>query len=326
MRWCGGVEALLAFAACAGLALDAAAQDETYPARAVRILVPYSVGGTSDTATRLVQEPLARQLGQPVVIENRGGAGGLIATEAFFKLPPDGTTLLIAGAGPFAIIPPTRAVSYSVERDALPLGTIWRSPQLLAVNPKLGLNSMAELVAYARANPGKLMLGSSGVGALTHLSIELLKREAGIELTHVPHRSTGDTLPALIGGHINATFGDVSVLASNIEAGTIKALAIAAPRRSPLVPDVMTMGEAGLAGVEAENWFGLVVSSKTPPAIVARLEAAVLAAQLDPVYRNALVKQGASAGEPGSESFARLIAVEIARWKPIVTAPGVKIE
>ena len=318
----------LAIAAAGALAAGqgAVAQEDAFPSRAVRILVPYSVGGTSDTASRLVQDPLSRQLGQPVVVENRGGAGGLIATEAFFKLPPDGYTVLVAGAGPFAIIPPTRQVSYAVERDALPLGTIWRSPQVLVVGLKTGIASMADFVSRAKASPGRIVMGSAGVGALTHLSIELMKREAGIEVTHVPHRSTGDTLPALLGGHIDALFGDVSVLASNIEARTVTALAIAATRRSPLVPGLITMGEAGLPGVEAENWFGLVISTRTPPAVAARLQQAMLATQADPAYRASLAKQGASAGEPGREPFAGLIAAEVARWKPIVTAPGVKIE
>lgn len=185
---------------------------------------------------------------------------------------------------------------------------------------------MAGFVARAKAEPGKIVMGSAGVGALTHLSIELLKREAGIEVTHVPHRSTGDTLPALLGGHIDALFGDVSVLASNIEAKTVTALAVAAPQRSPLVPSLMTMVEAGLLGVQAENWYGLVISAKVPPAVAARLQQAMLAAQNDPAYRDGLVKQGASAGEPGHQALAKLIAAEIARWKPVVTAPGVKIE
>jgi len=308
------------------LAAITAGFGQDFPTRAVRILVPYSVGGTSDTASRLVMEPLGRHLGQSVFVENRGGAGGLNATEAFFNLPPDGYTLLVGGAGPFAIIPPTKSVSYSIERDVLPLGTIWRSPQLLAVNPKLGIKTMAEFVAYAKANPGKLTVGSAGVGALTHLSIELLKREAKIDVTHVPFRSTGGTLPALIGGQIDATFGDVALLASYVQAGSITALAIAAPQRSQLLPDLVTMAEAGLPGVESENWFGLVVSTKTPAPVVARLKSAMLATQNDSAYRDSLNKQGVTAGEPGNESFATLIRKEIERWKPIVTSPDVKIE
>jgi tripartite-type tricarboxylate transporter receptor subunit TctC len=300
------------------------AQD--FPSRAVRILVPYSAGGTSDTASRLVAEPLSRQLGQPVYIENRGGAGGLSATEAFFNMPADGYTLLVGAAGPFAVIPPTRPVSYSVERDVLPLGTIWRSPQLFAVSPRLGVTTMAEFVARARANPGTLTVGSAGVGALTHLSLELLKREAKLDLIHVPFRSSGGTLPALIGDQINAMFGDVSLLKTYVQAGKITPLAIASPQRSPLLPELVTMAEAGLPGIAAENWYGLVVSSRTPPAVVTRLRAALLATHDDPAYQESLIKQGISAGEPGAESFDRLIRQEVAKWKPIVTAPGFKIE
>jgi tripartite-type tricarboxylate transporter receptor subunit TctC len=303
-----------------------AAIAEDFPSRPVRIIVPYSAGGTSDTAARLVSEPLGRHLGQTVVVENRGGAGGLTGTEAFFSTPPDGYTLLLAGAGPIAIIPPTKKVTYSVEHDIVPLGTIWRSPQLFAVNPKLGFHTMADFLAYARANPGKALLGSAGIGALTHLSIELLKREANIDVTHVPYRSTGGTLPALIGGHIDAAFGDVSVLHSSIDGGVVAALAVAAPQRSPLLPTLPTMGEAGLPGVQAENWFGLVAHSQTPAPIIARLQAAMLATQNDPAYRENLAKQGVSAGEPGAESFQKLIDAEIARWKPIVTAPGFSME
>ena len=301
------------------------AEEQDFPSRPVRILVPYSAGGTSDTAARLVADHLGRHLGQAVVVENRGGAGGLTGTEAFFAMQADGYTLLVGGAGPFAIIPPTKKVSYSVAHDILPLGTIWRSPQLFAVNPKLGLQTMADFLARARANPGKVLVGSAGIGALTHLSIELLKREAKIDVTHVPYRSTGGTLPALIGGHIDAAFGDVSVLATYVRAGTITALAIAAPQRSPLLPNLVTMSEAGLPGVQAENWFGLVVNSRTPEPVVARLRAAMLATQNDTAYRESLVKQGTSSGEPGFGSFDKLIHAEIARWKPIVTAPGFQV-
>ena len=241
-------------------------------------------------------------------------------------MPADGYTLLLAGAGPFAIIPPTRPVSYSVERDVLPLGTIWRSPQLFAVSPRLGVTTMAEFVARARANPGTLTVGSAGVGALTHLSLELLKREARLDLIHVPFRSAGGTLPALLGDQINATFSDVSLLKSYVQAGKVTPLAIASPQRSPLLPERVTMAEVGLPGIEAENWYGLVVSARTPSAIVARLRAALLATHDDPAYRESLVKQGTSAGEPGAESFDKLIRQEVARWKPIVTAPGFRIE
>jgi tripartite-type tricarboxylate transporter receptor subunit TctC len=316
--------ALTAFAFTATLA--AAGLADEYPSRPVRILVPYAAGGPSDTAARLVAEPLGRHLGQLVYVENRGGAGGLTATEAFFGMPADGYTLLLGSAGPLAIIPPTRSVSYAVEKDVVPLGTIWRSPQVFAVNAKLGISTFGEFIARAKERPNKLTAGSAGIGALTHLALELFKREAGIEVIHVPFRSTGGTLPALIGGQIDATFGDVVLLAPQVKAGTMKALAIAAPQRSPLLPDVPTTAEAGLPGVLAENWYGLILSSRTPAPIVERLKTALLATQNDPAYRESLAKQGVSAGEPGAAAFAALITQEISKWRPIVTAPGFTIE
>ncbi len=312
------------FACAAAIATGAAADD--YPSHAVRILVPYSVGGASDTASRLFVDPLARQLGQSVYVENRGGGGGLNATEAFFGQPADGYTLLLTGAGPVAIIPPVKAVNYGVEKDMVPLGTIWRSPQVLATRSTFGVKSVAEFVARAKANPGGITIGSAGIGALTHLSIELLQYKADVVLTHVPFRSTGGTLPALIGKQIDAAFGDVSLLAPHVETGAITGLALAAERRSALLPNLVTMTEAGLPGVEAENWYGLVVSSRTAAPIIERLRSAILSAQNDPAYRASLARQGVTSGEPGAESFDRLIKAEIAKWNPIVRRPGFRLE
>ena len=317
-KWIAAPIALVA-GITAGLGQD-------FPTRAVRILVPYSVGGTSDAASRLIVEPLGRHLGQSVFVENRGGAGGLNATEAFFNLPPDGYTLLVGAAGPFAIIPPTRPVSYAVERDVLPLGTIWRSPQLLAVNPKLGIKTMAEFIAHAKANPGKLTVGSAGVGALTHLSIELLKREARIDrhpCSVSQHRrdvAGADRRPdrCVVRGCRAARDLCTSRLDHRARHRRAAALApVAGPRHH---------GGGGPARIESENWFGLVVSTKTPAPVAARLQAAMLAAQNDAAYRDSLAKQGVTAGEPGTESFAKLIRREIEKWKPIVTSSDVKIE
>jgi len=313
-------------AGLAGAVVATRAAAEDYPSHPVRILVPYSAGGTSDTASRLIVDALAKQLGQSVYVEDRAGAGGLNATEALFNLAPDGYTLLLTGAGPVAIIPPVKSVNYDVEKDMVPLGSIWRSPQVLATSTKLGVTSMADFIARAKANPGGITIGSAGIGALTHLSIELLQYKTGIALTHVPFRSTGGTLPALIGGQIDATFGDVALLAPHVEERSIVALAIAAEHRSPLLPGLVTMREAGVPGVEVENWYGLVVSSRTAAPIVARLKAAVLAAQNDAAYRANLERQGVTAGEPAADSFGRLIKSEIAKWAPVVRMPGFRLD
>jgi tripartite-type tricarboxylate transporter receptor subunit TctC len=300
------------------------AQD--FPSGPIRIVVPYAAGGPSDTGTRLVQEPLSRQIGKPVVIENRGGGGGLNATEAYLKAEPDGHTLLVGAIGPLTIIPALKPVSYDVEKDIVPLTTVWRSAQVLAVRPTLGVKSVAEFVAYAKANPNKVTIGSAGIGAVTHLAIELLKREAGIELIHVPFRSTSESMPQLIGGQIDALFGDGPTIAPQVNSGHMVALAVAGPKRGRALPNIMTMAEAGYPGVEAESWFGLAVSAKFPQPIIKQLQSALLAAQKDPTYLESLAKQGASAGEPGPDSYAALIRKDAAKWKAVIKAADIKAQ
>ena len=314
---------LVAVLAVAGAA---AANADDFPSRALRVIVPYAAGGPSDTGSRLAAEALGRVLAKPVIVENRGGGGGLNATEAYLGIEPDGYTILVGSIGPFTIIPAAKKVTYDVEKDFVPLGTVWRSAQVLAVRRSLGVTTVAELVAYAKQHPGKVTIGSAGVGAVTHLAIELLKREAGIDVIHVPFRSTGETLPALMGGQIDALFGDAPILAPQVHSGNVKALAVAAPKRAPALPEVPTMGEAGFPGVIAESWYGFVVSAKTPPAIVKRLQEALATAQQDPDYQQKLAKQGASAGDLGPEPYAALIKTDAAKWRAIVTAAGIRLE
>ena len=295
-----------------------------FPSRPLRVLVPYAAGGPSDTGTRLAAEPLSRELGKPVVIENRGGGGGLNATEAFFKTEPDGYTILVGSIGPLTIIPAFKPVGYDVEKDVVPLSTVWRSAQVLAVRPTLGINTVAEFVAYAKAHPKTLTIGSAGIGAVTHLAIEVLKREAGIDVIHVPFRSTSESMPQLIGGQIDALFGDGPIIAPQVHAGHIVALAVAGPTRGRAMPEVPTMAEAGFPGVQAESWFGFVVSSKTLQPIISRLQQAMAVAQKDPDYQEKLAKQGASAGEPGPEAFGKLIKSDAERWSTIIKAAGIQ--
>lgn len=308
------------------LAGAAAAHADDFPSRPLRVIVPYAAGGPSDTGSRLAAEALGRVLDKPVIVENRGGGGGLNATEAYLGIEPNGYTILVGSIGPFTIIPAAKKVSYDVEKDFVPLGTVWRSAQLLAARKTLGVTTVADFVAYAKQHPGKVTIGSAGVGAVTHLAIELFKREAGIDVIHVPFRSTGETMPALMGGQIDALFGDAPILAPQVHGGNIQALAVAAPTRAPALPEVPTMGEAGFPGVIAESWYGFVVSAKTPPTIIKRLQEALATAQRDPDYQQKLAKQGASAGDIGPEAYAKLIGTDAAKWRAIVTAAGIKLE
>jgi tripartite-type tricarboxylate transporter receptor subunit TctC len=315
--------AALVFALAA--ACQAAAADE-FPSHPVKIIVPYAAGGPSDNGARLVQNNLGRELGQPVIIENRGGGGGLNGTESFLTGELDGHTILLGGIAPLTIIPWTRKVSYVTERDFVPIGTVWRSAQTLVVRPSLGVKTMAEFVAYAKAHPDTVTIGSAGIGTVSHLGSELLQREAGIKLIHVPFRSTSESMPQVLGGQIDGLFGDASTVAPQVRADKVIALGVAGPQRSPALPDTPTIGEAGYAGVEAEGWHGLVVSSKTPPDHVNRLRTALLKAQSDPAYQELLKKQGATAGEFGPDALAKLIRTDSAKWGAIIKSAHIKVD
>jgi tripartite-type tricarboxylate transporter receptor subunit TctC len=293
---------------------------EDYPSRPVNIIVPFTAGGPADTAARTFAEVLRHHLGQSIVVENRPAASGITGTESVALGEADGYTLLLGGIAALVLVPPVQKVRYDVQKDLAPLGLIWRSPQVFAVRPALGVKTVAEFVAYAKANPGKVTIGSAGNGTVTHLAGELLKRESGIELLHVPYRSTANSLTDLIGGHIDAIFGDVAILRPHVLSGAIRALAITSPERSPLMPDLVTMGEAGFPRVQTEVWYGLLAPARTPAPILERLNTAVSATQADPQFGDSLKKFGIRPAAPGSEYFAKFIRDESDRWTPIVTS------
>ena len=296
-----------------------------FPSGLVRIVVPYPAGGPSDTAARLLTEPLSRQLGQPVIVENRSGGAGLIGTEAALRSEHDGHTLLLGGVATFVLLPAVRPEVYNVISDMVPLTQLWSAPQVLALRKDLDISTASDLVAYAKKNPGKLTLGSAGAGSITHLAIMLFEQEAGVHVTHVPYRSTALWIADAAGNRIDGGFGDVGTLFPHLEAGAIKPVLITAPARNRRVPNVPTATEAGLPGVQTQNWFGLVALGKAPPDVVARLRSAIAAAQASPDYIAALRQVGAEVGQPGHEAFGALIASDIERFGPImraVTATG----
>ena len=302
------------------------AHADDFPSRPVRIIVPYAAGGPSDTGARLVSDGLARALGQPIVIENRGGGGGLNGTESFLGGEHDGHTMLLGGIAPLTIIPWIKKVSYDAQRDFLPVGTLWRSAQTLVVRASLGVHTLAEFVAYAKAHPDKISIGSAGIGTVSHLGSLLLQREAGIRLMHVPFRSTSQSLPLLLGDQLDGLFGDAATVAPHVKAGKIIALGVAAPERNPALPDAPTTAEAGYPGVEAEGWHGLVVAAQTPLDRVKRLRDALRAAQSDPAYLERLKAQGATIGEQGPDALGRLIRTDSAKWRAVVTSANLTIE
>jgi tripartite-type tricarboxylate transporter receptor subunit TctC len=315
--------------ALAAIALAASwhqiAKADDFPTRPIRVIVGYAPGGPSDSGARLMSEPLSKQLGQPVVIENQPGGGGLNSTESYAKFAPDGYTLLLGAIGPLAVIPAAEKVNYDPTKDFTPLGLVWTSPLTLAINRQLGIKTLKDFIAYAKANPGKVTIGSAGVGSVTHLAAALFMHEAGIDLVHVPYHSTSESLPALMGGQIDALFGDTPIIAPQIKAGDIVALAVAAKKREPALPDVPTMAEAGQPSVEAASWFGFVASSKTPAPVIKRLQDAMSAAQRDPDYVAKLAKQGVSFGEPGAEAYGNLIKTDALKWKTVIDEAHIKL-
>ncbi|MPZ40861.1 MAG: tripartite tricarboxylate transporter substrate binding protein [Rhizobiales bacterium] len=297
----------------------AVAQD--YPTRAINIIVPFTAGGPNDVAGRIYADGLRRHFGSAatIAVENRPGGAGVPGTEAAMQAEPDGYTLLMGGIAPLTLIPPIQKVRYNTEKDFAPLGLMWRSPQVFAVHPQVGVKTVAEFIAKAKANPGKLTIGSAGLGTVTHLANELFRREAKVDFTHVPYKSTANSLNDLLGGHINAIFGDVALVRPQAEAGKLVALAVTGERRSPLMPDLATTAEVGFPAVQTEVWYGALVSAKTPAPIIERLRAATLAVQTDPVTQKMLRQHGIVLGEPGAAAFAKFVRQEIERWTPIVT-------
>lgn len=297
---------------------------DDYPSRPIRVIVPNAAGGAADVAARLAAEPLGRILGTPIYVENR--RNGLSAVESVLTSAPDGYTILVAAVGLFTITPAAKHVAYDPVRDFIPIGTIWRSNHMLAAGPRFGVRTLREFIDAAKARPGTLSIGSTGVGTPAHLTIELLKREAHIDVIHVPFRGSGESLPALAGGQIDALVGDVQVVLPQLKAGAGHALAVAATRRLAILPDVPTMAEAGLPNVVAESWFGFVVSARTPAAIVKRLQDALSVTHGDPDYVRNLARQRVGTGEPGPEAFSRLIRGDLAKWGKIVTDAGIRLE
>jgi tripartite-type tricarboxylate transporter receptor subunit TctC len=300
----------------------AAAQD--YPTRAIQMVVPYAAGGPTDLAARKVAELLAPRLGQPVVIENRGGGGGIPGTEAVAGAKPDGHTLLVGATGPLVVSPSVRKLNYQVDKDLKPIAEIWRSSQLLAVNPKLGVKSVADFVAYAKKNPAKVTIGTAGIGTLPHLLMVLINQETGIELVHVPYRGTAAVLPNVLGGQIDAIIGDVSVIAPNVKSGALVALAVTAPERSTLLPDVPTMAQSGYPSLVAESWYGLMAPAAVPEAVMKKLVPAVQASLKDPSFQAALQQQGARVVAITPDAFGAHIRDETKKWGPVARAAGLK--
>jgi tripartite-type tricarboxylate transporter receptor subunit TctC len=301
-----------------------AAMADDYPSRTIKMVVPYSAGGPTDLAARKVAELLGPKIGESVVVENRGGAGGIAGTEAVANAKADGYTLLVGATGPLVVSPSIKKLRYDVNKDLQPVAEIWRSSQLLAVHPKMGVKTLAEFIAYAKKNPGKVTIGTAGNGTLPHLLLEYMNGQAGIKLVHVPYRGTAAVLPNVLGGQIDAIIGDAAVIAPNVKSGALVPIAVTAPERSTLLPDVPTMAESGYPKLVAESWYGLMAPAGVPADAMKKLVPAVQAALADPVFQAALKKQGATVVATSPEKFGAHIKEETEKWGPVARGAGLK--
>ncbi|MFN3273303.1 MAG: Bug family tripartite tricarboxylate transporter substrate binding protein [Paracoccus sp. (in: a-proteobacteria)] len=305
------------------LSLGAGAQAQDYPSQPVRMIVPFAPGGPNDTVARLIAPTLAQQLGQPVVVENRAGAGGVLGTDAVAKARPDGHVIGISSAGALAISESVLPqMPYATATDLTPVMLVGRVPELLVVTPDLPVQDLPGLVAWAGDNPGALAYASSGPGAIQHLAGEMLNLAAGTDALHVPYGGAAPAITDVIGGQVQMMFADLPVLLPHVKAGNLRALAVAATERSDALPDVPTTAEAGYPDVIAENWYGIIAPAGLPENVAQTLQDAVAAALADEGLRAALDQQGVIvAALPGAE-FGAYLQSEAVRWKTLIDETG----
>jgi len=300
---------------------------ESYPSRSIRLIVPYAAGGTNDILARLVGARLQLAWGQPVVVENRTGAGGNVGAEQVAKAAPDGYTLLVTASPPLSINASLyRDLPFKPATDFAPVSLLIEVPNLLEANPRLGVGTVAELVAYAKAHPAKLNFASQGSGTTSHLAGELLKLKTGIDVAHVPYRGTAPALNDLVAGNVDYMFDNLVSSLPLVRAGSLRALAVGSRTRSPALPEVPTLIESGFADFESTAWFAMVAPAGTPPAIVDQLSQGAAAALREPEVAARLADLGATTVGSDPAGLGALIKAEIARWAPVVEAAHITID
>jgi tripartite-type tricarboxylate transporter receptor subunit TctC len=314
-------------AALATLASVAAVAQPAYPSRPIRLVVPFPPGGAVDFYARAVQGPLSERLGQPVVIENRVGASGMVGADHVAKSAPDGYTLLLGNIASLAInVSLYPKMAYDPATDFTPIMRTIDVNYALVVHPSVPAKSVAELIAYAKANPGKLSYGSAGSGSLPHLATELFKQATGTEINHVPYKGGGPMVTDLLGGTVQMVIADQANLMPHVKSGKLRALAVASPARSPNAPDLPTIAESGLPGFQAVAWNGLVGPAGLPPDVVSKLHDAFVKVMAMPSVRERLVGGGLDPVGDTPEAFGRFVKSEIAKWGRIAKDVGARAE
>lgn len=321
MRGIGVLAAWLAACTLGG----AMAQAEAFPDRPLRYIVPFPPGGSTDIVARIVAAGLSEELGQQVVIDNRGGAGGTVGAEIAARATPDGYNLFSCNIASLAVSPALyRKLGYDPVKDFTPLGLIGSNPNSLVVHPTLPTRTVAEFIAYAKARPGKLNYGSAGVGTSPQLSMELFKMNAGIELVHVPYKGAGPAVADLVGGHIHTMFATVPSVIGGVRGGKLRMLAVTSLKRYAEVPDVPTVAESGMPGFEVVSWQGLCTPRGTPEPILAKLRSTLAAVLARPETGKHLAAQGIQLNALDATNFAAFITAERAKWAKLVKDVGIQ--
>ena len=316
----------VAIAASFAAAVPAAAQSD-YPTKPIRLIVPYAAGGFADIRARLIGEQLGKALGQTVVVENKAGAGGVIGTDAIAKAAPDGYVIGMGNLAPLSVNPSLmKSVPYNVGKDLVPIVLIETGPLILSVNNNLPVKNVAELIALAKKEPGKLAFGSSGVGGAHHLSGEMFRVQAKIDIVHVPYKGGSLASADLLAGHIPMMFEMGYAALPSIKAGKIRPIAVTSAKRLAVLPDVPTMAESGLPGFESYNWQGIVAPTGTPPAILERLNVELNKILEAGPVRTAIIASGSQVGGGSAESFGKFISTESAKWSALVKEAKVQLE
>jgi tripartite-type tricarboxylate transporter receptor subunit TctC len=314
----------LGFAAVSALAADV---PRPYPERPIRFIVPFPAGGATDIVARAVGQKLTDTWGQQVVIDNRGGAGGVIGTETAARAAPDGYTMLLGASSGMVVNPLLSSrLSYHPTKDFAPVSLLVVVAQLLVVNASVPVSSVKELIAYAKARPGQLNYASVGQGSPNHLGMELFKSMAGIDMVHVPYKGTGPALTELLGGQVQVMFNSMLPLMPHIRTGKLKPIAVSSGQRVRAAPDVPTVSESGVPGFETISWYGIFVPTGTSAAIIGRLNAEAVKIMADPDMAQRMTTQGMEPRSSTPAELTRVMQVESARWKKAIAVAGVKVE
>ena len=311
----------------AGMLWAAGSAAQNYPTKPIRMICPFAPGGGTDFVARIVGKELNDALGQPLVIDNRGGAGGAIGTELAARSTPDGYTLLLGSAGPLAIQPGLSArLPYDPLKDFAPVTLVSSMPYVLVVHPSLPVKSMQELLALARAKPGQLNFASPGNGTTTHLATELLKMLAKVDVVHVPYKGVAPALTDLLAGQVQFMSGDLSSVLPQVKAGRLRALAVTGAQRSSFVPELPTIAESGVPGYAASGWFGVLAPAATPRGIITRLNAVIVKGIRGAEAHQRLAALGGDVVANTPAQFAAYIREDLAKWSKLIKAIGLKPE